>query len=58
MRFDIPVVGTKTFKTMKRAKVSCLAVEAGKTILLEKEKPRNILNTRKCSQNDGRQNDR
>ncbi|RKX41891.1 MAG: DUF1009 domain-containing protein [Verrucomicrobia bacterium] len=38
MRFDIPVVGTKTFKTMKRAKVSCLAVEAGKTILLEKEK--------------------
>jgi len=38
MRFDIPVVGTKTFKVMKRAKVSCLAVEAGKTILLEKEK--------------------
>ena len=38
MRFDIPVVGAKTFKIMKRAKVSCLAVEAGKTILLEKEK--------------------
>lgn len=38
MRFDIPVVGTKTFKIMKKAKVSCLAVEAGKTILLEKEK--------------------
>ena len=38
MRFDIPVVGTKTFKMMRRAKVSCLAVEAGKTILLEKEK--------------------
>jgi len=38
MRFDIPVVGAKTFKMMKRAKVSCLAVEAGKTILLEKEK--------------------
>ena len=38
MRFDIPVVGTKTFKVMKQAKVSCLAVEAGKTILLEKEK--------------------
>ncbi|MDF7807727.1 UDP-2,3-diacylglucosamine diphosphatase LpxI [Pontiellaceae bacterium B12219] len=38
MRFDIPVVGTKTFKVMKRAKISCLAVEAGKTILLEKEK--------------------
>lgn len=38
MRFDIPVVGAKTFKIMKKAKVSCLAVEAGKTILLEKEK--------------------
>jgi len=38
MRFDIPVVGTRTFRMMKRAKVSCLAVEAGKTILLEKEK--------------------
>ena len=38
MRFDIPVVGTKTFRVMKKAKVSCLAVEAGKTILLEKEK--------------------
>ncbi len=38
MRFDIPVVGAKTFNVMKRAKVSCLAVEAGKTILLEKEK--------------------
>ena len=38
MRFDIPVVGSKTFRMMKKAKVSCLAVEAGKTILLEKEK--------------------
>ena len=38
MRFDIPVVGSKTFRMMRRAKVSCLAVEAGKTILLEKEK--------------------
>lgn len=38
MRFDIPVVGAKTFQVMKRAKVSCLAVEAGKTILLEKDK--------------------
>jgi DUF1009 family protein len=38
MRFDIPVVGAKTFKMMKKAKVSCIAVEAGKTILLEQEK--------------------
>jgi len=38
MRFDIPVVGVKTFQVMKKAGVSCLAVEAGKTILLEQEK--------------------
>ncbi|MEN7974013.1 MAG: UDP-2,3-diacylglucosamine diphosphatase LpxI, partial [Verrucomicrobiota bacterium] len=38
MRFDIPVVGTKTFRMMKKAKVSCIAVEAGKTILLEKDR--------------------
>ena len=38
MRFDIPVVGTKTFRIMKKAKISCLAVETGKTILLEQEK--------------------
>ena len=38
MRFDIPVVGVKTLKMMKRARASCLAVEADKTILLEQEK--------------------
>ena len=38
MRFDIPVVETKTIRVMRRARASCLAVEAGKTILLEKEK--------------------
>ncbi|QBG48030.1 LpxI family protein [Verrucomicrobia bacterium S94] len=38
MRFDIPVVGTRTFRMMKKARVSCLAVEAGKTILLEQDK--------------------
>ncbi len=38
MRFDIPVIGTRTFKMLKKAKVSCLAVEANRTILLEREK--------------------
>lgn len=36
MRFDIPVVGMHTFKVLKRAGVSALAVEAGRTILLER----------------------
>lgn len=38
MRFDIPVVGEKTFKVLKKIKASCLAVEAGRCILLEREK--------------------
>jgi len=38
MRFDIPIIGTRTFKMLKKAKISCLAVEANRTILLEREK--------------------
>ena len=37
MRFDIPVIGLRTFKMLKKAKISCLAVEANRTILLERE---------------------
>jgi UDP-2,3-diacylglucosamine hydrolase len=38
MRWDIPVVGMTTLKNLKKAKCSCMAMEAGKVILLEKEK--------------------
>ena len=38
MRFDIPVVGLRTLKMLKRIRASVLAVEADRTILLEKEK--------------------
>ncbi len=38
MRFDIPVIGEHTFKTLKKARAAVLAVEAGRTILLEREK--------------------
>jgi DUF1009 family protein len=38
MRFDIPVVGEHTMKTLRKAGVAVLAVEAGRTILLEREK--------------------
>ena len=38
MRFDIPIIGLRTFKMLKKAKISCLAVEAQRTILLEREK--------------------
>ena len=38
MRFDIPVIGLRTLKTLRKAKISCVALEAGRTILLEREK--------------------
>ena len=38
MRFDIPVVGLKTMKVLSRAKAAVLAVEAGRTIMLEQDK--------------------
>jgi UDP-2,3-diacylglucosamine hydrolase len=37
MRYDIPVVGLKTLKLLKRHKVRVLAVEAGKTLLIDKD---------------------
>ena len=37
MRFDIPVVGLKTLKTMKRAGVTALAFQAGRLILLDRD---------------------
>ncbi len=38
MRFDIPIIGLRTFKSLRKAGISCLAVEARRTILLEREK--------------------
>ena len=37
LRFDLPAIGTQTIKTMEEVKASCLAVEAGKTIIIERE---------------------
>ena len=38
MRFDIPVVGLKTLKVMRAAGVTALAFQAGRLILLDREK--------------------
>ena len=35
MRFDVPVVGIHTIETMRRAGATCLAVDAGKCLLLD-----------------------
>jgi hypothetical protein len=38
LRFDLPVVGLKTFKVLARAGVAALVLEAGKTLFLDKER--------------------
>jgi UDP-2,3-diacylglucosamine hydrolase len=37
LRFDVPVIGLKTIETMARAGASCLAVDAGRCLLLDGE---------------------
>jgi DUF1009 family protein len=37
MRFDVPVVGVKTIEVMHRAGATCLALDAGKCLLLDGE---------------------
>ncbi|MBF0619068.1 MAG: UDP-2,3-diacylglucosamine diphosphatase LpxI [Candidatus Omnitrophica bacterium] len=36
-RFDVPVVGPRTIMTMQKGQASCLAIEAGKTLLLDRD---------------------
>jgi hypothetical protein len=38
MRFDVPVIGVETIKVAAEARVRVIAVEAGKTLLLERDK--------------------
>lgn len=37
LRFDLPVVGPKTFQVLAKAKVSALVLESGKSLFLEKD---------------------
>jgi len=37
MRFDVPVVGLKTIETMRRSNATALAIDAGRTLLFERE---------------------
>src|SRR6202166_3167143 len=38
MRFDVPVIGVKTIEAMRAAGASCLALDAGKCLLLDGQK--------------------
>jgi DUF1009 family protein len=37
LRFDVPVIGMRTVETMIRAGATCLSVEAGRTLLFDRE---------------------
>jgi hypothetical protein len=37
MRFDIPVIGPQTIRSMVEVKAGCLAIEAKKTLIIDKE---------------------
>ena len=37
MRFDVPVIGVETIRVASEAKVRVIALEAGKTLLLERD---------------------
>jgi UDP-2,3-diacylglucosamine hydrolase len=46
MRFDVPVIGVKTVEVMQAAGATCLAVDAGKCLLLDGQKVIDAANTR------------
>jgi DUF1009 family protein len=35
MRFDVPVIGSRTIEVMQKAGASCLAIDARKCLLLD-----------------------
>ena len=37
MRFDVPVIGVKTMEVMRRANATALAIDAGRTLLFDRE---------------------
>jgi UDP-2,3-diacylglucosamine hydrolase len=37
MRFDVPVIGLRTIEVMKKSNASALAIDAGKTLLFDRE---------------------
>jgi len=38
MRFDVPVIGLKTVEVMRRSNATALAIDAGRTLLFDREK--------------------
>ncbi len=37
MRFDVPVIGLQTIETMQQAGATCLALDAGRCLIFDKD---------------------
>jgi len=46
LRFDIPVVGLNTIRRLIKAKARCLAIEAGKTLFIDREESARLADAR------------
>lgn len=44
LRFDIPVIGPRTIKTMIKCKAKCLCIEAGKTLIIDRKSCERLAN--------------
>jgi hypothetical protein len=49
MRFDVPVIGVETIRIAAEARLRVIAVEAGKTLLLERDAIVDVANRSKIS---------
>jgi len=49
MRFDAPVIGVETIRVAAEAKLRVIAIESGKTLLLERDEIINLANRSKIS---------
>ena len=49
MRFDVPVIGVETIRIAAEARLRVIAVEAGKTLLLERDAIVDLANRSKVS---------
>ena len=49
MRFDVPVVGVPTLKTMIEAGATCLCITAGKTLMFDRDEMIRMANETKIA---------
>jgi len=49
MRFDVPVVGIPTIKSMRASDATCLCLTAGKTLMFDRERMVELANTNKIA---------